>query len=177
MVLIEIELVVLHPIMDRLLVTQPTRDILDEDKFDLLHHVYLISTTVQWFFGMIYVWCICVMWRKLGSPAAAGVMLLAVPPSLKGLALGIGAAVPIGPVNVDIALRRPARRVPERFCAGLRGCHGGCHLCGCQHSGFGRLLDRHGIAITLGIFGSALLGFLLHAIAAQCAGGGQGRHD
>jgi len=69
MTLIEIELIWLHPIMDRLLVTQPPRDILDEDKFDLLHHVYLISTTVQWCFGMIHVWCICVMWHKLRSPA------------------------------------------------------------------------------------------------------------
>ena len=71
MVAIEIELVSLHPVMDRLLTTQPVREILDEDKFDLLHHVYLISTSVQWFFGMIHVWCVCVMWKQPASRAAA----------------------------------------------------------------------------------------------------------
>jgi hypothetical protein len=61
MAAIEVELISLHPVMDRLLVTQPIRDILDPDRFDTLHHVYLISTSIQWFFGMIHVWCICVM--------------------------------------------------------------------------------------------------------------------
>jgi hypothetical protein len=70
MALIEVELILLHPVMDRQLVFQPRRDILDEDKFELLHHVYLISTTVQWVFGMVHVWCICMMWRKLRSPVA-----------------------------------------------------------------------------------------------------------
>ena len=70
MVAIEIELISLHPVMDRLLTTQPVREILDEDRFDLLHHVYLISTTVQWFFGMIHVWCICVMWKQPAVRAA-----------------------------------------------------------------------------------------------------------
>jgi hypothetical protein len=64
MVGIEIELIWLHPIMDRLIAIHPVREILDEDKFDLLHHVYLISTTVQWCVGMIHVWCICVMWKQ-----------------------------------------------------------------------------------------------------------------
>jgi len=68
MVLIEVELIVLHPMMDRLMVFQPRRDIIDEDKFELLHHVYLISTTVQWFMGMIHVWCICVLLQKRSQP-------------------------------------------------------------------------------------------------------------
>lgn len=67
MVAIEIELIVLHPVMDRLITVQPVREILDEDRFDLLHHVYLISTTVQWVFGMIHVWCICVLWKQPGA--------------------------------------------------------------------------------------------------------------
>jgi hypothetical protein len=61
---IEIELISLHPVMDRLIATHPVREILDEDRFDLLHHVYLISTSIQWFFGMIHVWCICVLWKQ-----------------------------------------------------------------------------------------------------------------
>ena len=65
MALIEIELIWLHPVMDGLMVFHPRRDIIDDDKFELLHHIYLISTTVQWFMGMIHVWCTCAMWRKL----------------------------------------------------------------------------------------------------------------
>ena len=72
MVGIEIELIFLHPVMDRLLTIHPVREILDEDRFDLLHHVYLISTTVQWVFGMIHVWCICVLWTQPGARDAAG---------------------------------------------------------------------------------------------------------
>ena len=64
MVEIEIELISLHPVMDRLLTTQPVRDILDPDRFDMLHHVYLISTSIQWLFAMVHVWCICVLWKS-----------------------------------------------------------------------------------------------------------------
>ena len=71
MAAIEVELIILHPIMDAQMVFQPHRDILDEDKFELLHHVYLISTTVQWVMGMIHVWCICMMWRQLPKVIAA----------------------------------------------------------------------------------------------------------
>ncbi|HXE56233.1 MAG TPA: hypothetical protein VN541_24615, partial [Tepidisphaeraceae bacterium] len=59
---IEIELISLHPVMDRLLTTHPVRMILDEDRFTLLHHLYLISTSVQWLLGVIHVWCICLVW-------------------------------------------------------------------------------------------------------------------
>ena len=61
MAVIEVELIVLHPRMDRLIVTHP-RMILDEDSFDLFHHVYLISTTVQWALGALHVWCVCLSW-------------------------------------------------------------------------------------------------------------------
>ena len=63
MAAIEVELISLHPVMDRLLTIHPVRQILDEDRFDLLHHVYLISTTVQWTLGVIHVWCICAAWQ------------------------------------------------------------------------------------------------------------------
>jgi hypothetical protein len=74
MVAVEIELVSLHPVMDRLIGPLPgfpsVRTILDEDRFDLLHHVYLISTTMQWFIGMIHVWCICLIWQpQVRQPA------------------------------------------------------------------------------------------------------------
>jgi len=68
MAAIEIELIGLHPVMDRLLTTHPVREILDEDRFDLLHHVYLISTTVQWCLGVIHVWCVCVVWQSPAAP-------------------------------------------------------------------------------------------------------------
>lgn len=64
MAMIELELIALHPVMDRLLTSQPVREILNPDRFDLLHHVYLISTTVQWLFGMIHVWCVAVAWQR-----------------------------------------------------------------------------------------------------------------
>ena len=73
MAMIEIELIALHPVMDRLLTAQPVREILNPDRFDLLHHVYLISTTVQWLFGMIHVWCVAVAWQhtaRTPTPAA-----------------------------------------------------------------------------------------------------------
>jgi hypothetical protein len=69
MVAIEIELFIMHPTLDRLLVTQPVREILDEDKFDLLHRIYLISSSVQWLFGVVHVWGICLMW---GNRKSAG---------------------------------------------------------------------------------------------------------
>lgn len=62
MACIEIELISLHPVMDRLITTHPYRMILDDDRFDLLHHFYLISTTVQWALGVVHVWCICLTW-------------------------------------------------------------------------------------------------------------------
>lgn len=61
MACIELELVGLHPVMDHLLRTNP-RQILNEGRFGLLHHVYLISTTVQWMLGVLHVWCVAVVW-------------------------------------------------------------------------------------------------------------------
>lgn len=67
MAAIEVELILLHPVMDRLLTAHPYRMILDEDRFEFLHHVYLISSSVQWGIGLLHVWCICLAWtpRKL----------------------------------------------------------------------------------------------------------------
>ena len=62
MAAIEVELISLHPVMDRLL-DPAARQILDQDRFDLLHHVYLISTSVQWLFGVIHLWCIALAWQ------------------------------------------------------------------------------------------------------------------
>ena len=59
MAAIEIELIVLHPVMDRLLTMHPYRMILDQERFDLLHRVYLFSSSVQWGIGLLHVWCIC----------------------------------------------------------------------------------------------------------------------
>lgn len=69
---IEIELLAMHPAMDRLLVAQPRRMILDEPRFDRLHRVYLISSSVQWGLGLLHVWCACVAWApaRMGSPCA-----------------------------------------------------------------------------------------------------------
>lgn len=62
MACIEVELIWLHPVMDRLITSHPHRMILDDDRFDLLHHVYLISTTVQWALGVVHVWCVVLCW-------------------------------------------------------------------------------------------------------------------
>jgi hypothetical protein len=64
MVAIEVELFIMHPMLDRLLTTVPVREILDEDRFDLLHRIYLWSTTGQWILGVIHVWCICLLWGR-----------------------------------------------------------------------------------------------------------------
>lgn len=76
MACVEIELISLHPVMDRLITIQNGhRMILDDDRFDLLHHFYLISTTCQWALGVVHVWCVCLSWviaekRGGGTPAA-----------------------------------------------------------------------------------------------------------
>ncbi len=72
MVAIEIELFVMHPMLDRLLITQPVREILDVDRFDFLHRIYLLSTTVQWGFGMVHVWGICLMWAGRNATGLNG---------------------------------------------------------------------------------------------------------
>jgi hypothetical protein len=75
MAVIEVELILLHPRMDRLITSYPHRMILDDDRFDLFHHVYLISTTVQWALGALHVWCVCLSWviaEKLGRRDVAG---------------------------------------------------------------------------------------------------------
>ena len=69
MVAIEIELFIMHPFLDRLLTTQPVREILDVDRFDMLHRIYLISSSVQWFFGVLHVWGISLLWGKQKVPA------------------------------------------------------------------------------------------------------------
>jgi len=64
MAAVEVELFIMHPMLDRLLTTVPVREILDEDRFDLLHRAYLWSTTGQWVVGVIHVWCICLLWGR-----------------------------------------------------------------------------------------------------------------
>ena len=74
MAAIEIELILLHPRMDRLIGMMtpapgaaPIRILLDVDRFDAIHRVYLMSTTAQWFIGLLHVWCVCVLWRSGGA--------------------------------------------------------------------------------------------------------------
>ena len=55
MAVILVELVLLHPLLDRLLDTTH-RQILDSEKFDRLHHIYLMSSIVQWVAGLIHIW-------------------------------------------------------------------------------------------------------------------------
>ena len=56
MAVVEIELFVLHPMMDRLLDLR-AKHVLDYGRFDHLHYIYLMSSTVQWAVGLIHVWC------------------------------------------------------------------------------------------------------------------------
>jgi len=51
-----VELFVLHPYLDRLLDAH-SKTILDYDRFDDLHRVYLLSATAQWGAGAVHVWC------------------------------------------------------------------------------------------------------------------------
>jgi hypothetical protein len=75
MATIEIELILLHPMMDRLIGVMaptpgatPVHVLLDADRFDSIHRVYLMSTTAQWFLGLLHVWCVCVLWGS-GEPS------------------------------------------------------------------------------------------------------------
>lgn len=78
MACVEIELISLHPVMDRLItVENGHRTILDDDRFELLHHIYLISTSCQWALGVVHVWCACLSWviaEKLGRRSAPAVV-------------------------------------------------------------------------------------------------------
>ena len=56
MALLQIELFALHPLLDRLL-DPVAREVLDRGRFDVLHRVYLMSQSVQWAAGVIFVWC------------------------------------------------------------------------------------------------------------------------
>jgi len=56
MALVQVELFALHPMMDRLL-DPASKHVLDYDRFDRLHYVYLMSSTVQWAAGLLHVWC------------------------------------------------------------------------------------------------------------------------
>lgn len=57
MALIQVGLIALHPMLDRLLDPR-ARSILDEGRFDLLHRIYLAASTVQWAAGVVHVWCV-----------------------------------------------------------------------------------------------------------------------
>jgi hypothetical protein len=56
MAAVQAELFALHPVMDRLLDAQ-ARQVLDYDRFDALHRVYLLSASAQWAAGVLHVWC------------------------------------------------------------------------------------------------------------------------
>jgi hypothetical protein len=57
MMLVQVELFVLHPMMDRLLDIRP-RAVLDDERFDFLHQAYLTSSSVQWATGLLHIWCV-----------------------------------------------------------------------------------------------------------------------
>ena len=57
MAALQAELFALHPVMDRLL-DATAREVLDYDRFDALHRVYLLSSSAQWAAGVLHVWCV-----------------------------------------------------------------------------------------------------------------------
>ena len=56
MAMVQVELFMLHPALDRLLDPQ-AREVLDYEHFDMLHRIYLVSSTAQWAAGLLHVWC------------------------------------------------------------------------------------------------------------------------
>ncbi len=56
MSVVQVELFLLHPALDRLLDSE-AREILDFDRFEMLHRIYLGSSTAQWIAGMLHLWC------------------------------------------------------------------------------------------------------------------------
>jgi hypothetical protein len=61
MLAVQIELIFMHPVMDRLLV-RGAREIIDEDRFDRLHRVYLWSASGQWCAGVLHVAALAIAW-------------------------------------------------------------------------------------------------------------------
>ena len=86
--------------------------------------------------------------------------MLSAMPVVNGVALGLGAAVPIGPVNVEIARRVLRGGFRRGFALGCGAVTVDVTYALLSALGLGRLLTYHAIAITLGILGSALLAFL-----------------
>jgi hypothetical protein len=71
---IEIALIVMHPMMDRML-DRSARSILDYDRFDLMHRAYLWLSTAQWFAGLAFLIALLSAWRfhdRAGKISSAG---------------------------------------------------------------------------------------------------------
>ena len=64
MLAVQVELIAMHPDLDRML-APASREILDEDRFDNLHRIYLWSASGQWFAGVFHVAAIAVAWAPL----------------------------------------------------------------------------------------------------------------
>ncbi len=56
MALTQVQLLIMHPMLDRLL-DPAARAIIDRHRFDALHRIYLIGASVQWAAGVAHVWC------------------------------------------------------------------------------------------------------------------------
>src|SRR5690242_12724696 len=56
MAAVEVELFAMHPMMDRLLDLR-AKHVLDYARFDRLHYIYLMSSTIQWAAGLLHVGC------------------------------------------------------------------------------------------------------------------------
>jgi L-lysine exporter family protein LysE/ArgO len=77
-----------------------------------------------------------------------------------GILLGIGAAAPIGPVNVEIARRTLRGGFRAGFALGCGAVSVDVFYAVLASQGFKRVLERPGVALTLGVAGAAVLLYL-----------------
>ena len=57
MAVAQVVLFLLHPSLDHLLDAKAF-EILDYDRFEYLHRIYLVSASVQWAAGVLHLWCV-----------------------------------------------------------------------------------------------------------------------
>jgi hypothetical protein len=71
MLSLQIALLLLHPVLDRMLVPAEER-ILNHPRFYRLHGLYLNLSSIQHFTAVLYLWCAMTLWRRADRNAGTG---------------------------------------------------------------------------------------------------------
>jgi hypothetical protein len=71
MLSLQIALLLLHPVLDRMLVPAEER-IINHPRFYRLHGLYLDLASVQHFAAILYIWCAMIVWRRADRATGTG---------------------------------------------------------------------------------------------------------